>query len=243
MKLNNLHLAKDLRDLECLQEGKKLINTINAYSFVVAQEDKEFQEALTNCDVLLPDGQSIVWACQFLKTKTIPQRRIAGADLFNFEMERLAKSNKVIPTVMFLGSTEETLKKIRTQVSKDYPNLKVVTFSPPYEQNFSEEESQEMIAAINAAKPHLLWIGMTAPKQEKWAYKYLPQMEINGPIGCIGAVFDFYTRKVKRAPEWMQRIGLEWLHRFCSEPHRLWRRYLIGNTKFVIAILKEKYIN
>ncbi len=243
MKLKNLPLATSLKNLESLKDGKTLINTINAYSYVVAQDDKDFQEALTNCDILLPDGMSIVWACNFLKSKYIPERRIAGADLFHYEMERLDQSETKNPTVMFLGSTEDTLSQIRQKVAKDYPNLKVITFSPPYEQNFTDEESQEMLAAINAVNPHLLWIGMTAPKQEKWTYEHFQKMEVQGPVGCIGAVFDFYIGKVQRAPVWMQRIGLEWLHRLCSEPHRLWRRYLIGNTKFIIAIIKEKYIN
>ncbi len=243
MKLKNLYLATGLSDLENLKGGKTLINTINAYSYVVAQDDVAFQEALLHSDLLLPDGQSIVWACKYLKTDHIPQRRIAGTDLFNFEMQRLAKSETLNPTVMFLGSTEDTLSQIRQKVAKDYPNLNVVTYSPPYKAEFSAGDSQQMLAAINTAKPHLLWIGMTAPKQEKWTYEHFQKMEVQGPVGCIGAVFDFYIGKVQRAPEWMQRIGLEWLHRLCSEPHRLWRRYLIGNTKFIIAIIKEKYIN
>ncbi len=243
MKLKSLHLASGLEDLENLKDGKSLINTINAYSFVQAQQDEEFQEALKNSDVLLPDGMAIVWACRFLKTNPIPKRRIAGTDLFNFEMKRVAESGKQNPTVMFLGSTEDTLSKIRARVAKDYPIYNVVTYSPPYKPVFSDEDSQQMIAAINAAKPDLLWIGMTAPKQEKWTYQHFKEMDAQGPVGCIGAVFDFYAGNVNRAPEWMQRIGFEWLHRLCSEPRRLWRRYLIGNTKFIYKILKEKLNN
>ncbi len=240
MKLKNLHLSSCLQDLENMKGGKSLINTINAYSYVVAQNDVAFQEALIHSDLLLPDGQSILWACQFLKTNPIPQRRIAGSDLFDFEMQQLAKSNILNPKVMFLGSTEDTLSKIRKKVAEDYPNFEVITFSPPYKEKFSDEDSQQMLAAINAAKPHLLWIGMTAPKQEKWTYEHFQKMDVLGPVGCIGAVFDFYSGKVHRAPEWMQRAGLEWLFRLCSEPRRLWRRYLIGNIIFLYLIVKEK---
>ncbi len=240
MKLSTQPLATSLHDLETLKEGKTLINTINAYSYVVANSDADFQEALAHSDLLLPDGMSIVWAARFLKSPTIPERRIAGFDLFNYEMQQLAQSTKVHPTVMFLGSTEETLLRIRQRIEKEYPSLQVVTYSPPYEKEFSEESSCKMIDAVNATKPDLLWIGMTAPKQEKWTYQHINEMETNGPVGCIGAVFDFYAGKVHRAPEWMQRAGFEWLFRLAREPRRLWRRYLIGNIIFLYLIVKEK---
>ncbi len=243
MELYNLHIATSLQNLESLKDKKILINTINAYSYVIAQNDTLFQEALTHCDVLLPDGMSIKWACKFLKTNYIPKQRITGADIFKYEMNLLAKSDIKSPTVMFLGSTQDTLSKIHQKVVKDYPNLNVVTYSPPYRQNFTNEETLQMLTIINATKPHLLWIGMTAPKQEKWAYKHFKEMNVLGPVGCIGAVFDFYAGNINRAPEWMQRLGLEWLHRLFSEPRRLWRRYLIGNTKFIYLILKEKYFS
>ncbi len=243
MKLSTQLLATSLQDLENMNEGKTLINTINAYSYVVAQRDAEFQEALSHSDLLLPDGMSIVWAARFLKSPSIPERRIAGFDLFNYEMRRLSQSTKTQPTVMFLGSTEDTLQRIRQRVEKEYPSLQVVTYSPPYEKEFSTETSCQMIDAINVAKPDLLWIGMTAPKQEKWTYQHFDEMITQGPIGCIGAVFDFYAGKVHRAPEWMQRVGLEWLFRLAREPRRLWRRYLIGNVIFLYLIIKEKTNN
>ncbi len=243
MNIRNLHLATSLQDLDNLKEGKTLINTVNAYSFVTAQKDKEFQESLTQCDLLLPDGMSIVWACRFLNANSQPQRRISGTDLFDYEMQRLSDSGKQHPTVMFLGSTEDTLSKIRHKIAQEFPTFQVVTFSPPYKPQFDTSDSQTMINAINAAKPDLLWIGMTAPKQEKWTYQHFMEMDVQGPVGCIGAVFDFYAGKINRAPEWMQKIGLEWLHRLCSEPRRLWRRYLIGNVKFLQLVFKEKIFN
>ncbi len=240
MRLSTQVLATSLHDLDNLKDGKTLINTINAYSYVVAQHDSDFQQALSNCDLLLPDGMSIVWAARFLNSPTKPKCRIAGFDLFMYEMQRLAQSTKTHPTVMFLGSTEQTLESIQQLVAKEYPSFHVVTYSPPYEKEFSETSSQRMIDAINKANPNLLWIGMTAPKQEKWTYQHFKEMDVQGPVGCIGAVFDFYAGKVHRAPEWMQHAGLEWLFRLCSEPRRLWRRYLIGNLKFIVLIIKEK---
>ena len=98
-----------------------------------------------------------------------------------------------------------------------------------------------MIDAINAVKPDLLWIGMTAPKQEKWAYTHLDALEVNGHIGTIGAVFDFFAGTVERAPVRWQEHGLEWLYRLTKEPRRMWRRYIIGNALFLWNITKEKF--
>ena len=100
-----------------------------------------------------------------------------------------------------------------------------------------------MIAKVNASNPDVLFIGMTAPKQEKWAYKHYDKLKIEAHIGSIGAVFDFYAGKVNRAPKWMIKIGLEWLYRLLKEPKRMWKRYVLGNTQFIYAILREKLSN
>lgn len=227
-----------------IPEGKVLINTIYAYSYVVAQEDNFFAEALTKCDYLMPDGAGIVKACRWLKAKCQPRERIAGWDLFIFEMQRLEGRGKREEgrklRVMFLGSSEKVLSLIRERAAKDYPNLDVVTYSPPYKPEFSDEDNEAMIKAIKEADPDLLWIGMTAPKQEKWAYKHWDELNIHCHCGTIGAVFDFYAGTVKRAPLWWQEHSLEWLYRLLMEPRRMWRRYIIGNTKFLYYIYKER---
>lgn len=233
-------------NLHGMPEGMILINTINAWSFVVAQEDEEFAEALRGGDVLIPDGKSIVWACRFLKMEPRPKERIAGWDLFRLEMERVNREAQESgegkrKRVMFLGSSEEVLALIKERAAVEYPALEIVTYSPPYKPEFSEEDSRAMVEAINDCDPDLLWIGMTAPKQEKWAYEHWGEMDIHCHCGTIGAVFDFYAGTVKRAPVWMQKVGLEWLHRLCSNPKRLWKRYLVGNSKFIYYILKEKF--
>jgi N-acetylglucosaminyldiphosphoundecaprenol N-acetyl-beta-D-mannosaminyltransferase len=114
-----------------------------------------------------------------------------------------------------------------------------VTFSPPYKPEFSDEDNKRIIDAINDANPDLLWIGMTAPKQEKWVYVHRDSLNVNCHIGTIGAVFDFYAGTVKRAPLWWQRHGLEWLYRLLKEPKRMWRRYLVGNVLFLWNILTK----
>ena len=246
MKLRTLNIVCSEEELAKIPDGKTLINTINAHSYNTAQKDEAFAEALNNGDYLIPDGASIVMACRWLKAKSQPKERIAGWDLFSFEMnalERKSETLKVISDkclkVMFMGSSEKVLSLIRKQAATDYPNLEVVTYSPPYKPEFSDEDNKAMIQAINDANPDLLWIGMTAPKQEKWTYKHWNELNIHCHCGTIGAVFDFYAGTVKRAPLWWQQHSLEWFYRLLMEPRRMWRRYIIGNAKFLYYIYKE----
>ena len=268
-------------ELAALPEGKLLINTINAHSYNTARKDELFAEALTNGDVLIPDGVSIVKACRWIKAKSLPKERIAGWDLFEFEMNKLEEcgmlnvecgvsgeecgmNNSSLDnsssasadhsklkiqnskfcerplTVMFMGSSEKVLDLIVKRAAEVYPHLKVVTYSPPYKPEFSDEDNKAIIDAINAVNPDLLWIGMTAPKQEKWTYSHWNELNIHCHVGTIGAVFDFFAGTVERAPIWWQRHGLEWLCRLLKEPKRMWRRYIIGNTLFLWNMLKEK---
>jgi len=196
--------------------------------------DDLYMESLINCDILLPDGISIVWAIKLLTGTKI--KKIAGADLFLYEMERLQKSDG---KCFFLGSTEKTLIKIKNRIAKEYPNIKVETYSPSYKPKFTPEENALMLEAINKFQPDVLMIGMTAPKQEKWAYQHYNLLQV-GHICCIGAVFDFYSNTINRAPKWMVRIGLEWFYRLTREPRRMWSRYSVGNFKFIYSVIKEK---
>ena len=247
-RLKDTPIVESKDQLALIPPGKVLINTINAHSYNVAQKDAEFAEALRCGDYLIPDGASIVKACHWLKAKSQPKERIAGWDLFIFEMDALERKSEKLKVksekclrVMFLGSSEKVLGLIREQAAIDYPHLEIVTYSPPYKPEFSEEDNRAMIQAINNANPDLLWIGMTAPKQEKWAYKHWNELDIHCHCGTIGAVFDFYAGTAVRAPLWWQQHSLEWLYRLVKEPKRMWRRYLIGNPLFIWNVLKEKF--
>lgn len=291
-RLKNLNILGSKAELAALPEGKLLINTINAHSYNTARKDELFAEALTNGDVLILDGVSIVKACRWIKAKSLPKERIAGWDLFEFEMNKLeecgmknvecgvnseecgmnnssldnsssasadnscsskrlyepsaklkiqnSKFREHPLTVMFMGSSQKVLDLIVKRAAEVYPHLKVVTYSPPYKPEFSEEDNKAIIDAINAVNPDLLWIGMTAPKQEKWTYSHWEELDIHCHVGTIGAVFDFFAGTVERAPIWWQRHGLEWLYRLLKEPKRMWRRYIIGNALFLWNMLKEK---
>lgn len=252
LRLKELNIVKSQKELLLIPEKKTLINTINAHSYNVAQKDALFAEALRNGDYLIPDGASVVKACKWLKAKSQPKERIAGWDLFSFEMEKLERKSEKLKvnseklgctfkklSVMFMGSSEKVLTSIRQKATIDYPNLEIVTYSPPYKPKFSEEDNAAIIEAINNTNPDLLWIGMTAPKQEKWAYSHWSELNIHCHVGTIGAVFDFYAGTAKRAPMWWQNHSLEWLYRLCVEPKRMWRRYLLGNPLFLWNIIKE----
>lgn len=235
--IKNINLLKSKKALSNLPERKLLINTINAHSYNTALKDKLFSEALQNGDVLIPDGISIVKACKWLHAKSQPTERIAGWDLFEFEMNKL---NQKGGKCFFMGSSEKVLSLIKEKSQHIYPNIIIETYSPPYKAEFNNEDNKKIIDAINQANPDLLWIGMTAPKQEKWTYSHWDELKIHCHVGTIGAVFDFFAGTVERAPISWQKHGLEWLYRLIKEPKRMWKRYIIGNTLFIMNITKEK---
>jgi len=209
---------------------------LNPHSYAIAKEDPTFTNALHNADWLVPDGSGVVMAANYLKCPV--HERITGSDIFYGLHEHLERQGG--GRIFFLGSTEEILWEIGQNMALDYSNLKVVgTFSPPYKPEFSDVEIDEMVAAINAAKPDVLWVGMTAPKQEKWIYQNRQRLQVKF-IGAIGAVFDFYTGHVQRSHPIFQSMGLEWLPRLLQEPRRLWRRMGVSAPLFVWDVLRGK---
>jgi len=223
------------KPLLAITSPKALITTINAHCYNISMSDKFYQEAILNSYALIPDGISVVWATRWLTGLKL--KKISGADLFFYELDRLQKTGG---KCFFLGSTQTTLNKITERMLQEYPDIKVNNYSPPFKPEFSSEDNLAIMSAINAFQPDVLFVGMTAPKQEKWAYQHFNQLNV-GHVCCIGAVFDFYAGTIKRAPQWMIKLGLEWFYRLIKEPIRMWRRYLLGNIKFVWAVVREKY--
>ena len=218
LRLKDLAIIESKVILAMLPEGKLLINTINAHSYNTALKD----EALAKGDVLIPDGASIVKACKWLKAKSQPKERIAGWDLFVLEMDKL---NRKGGKCFFMGSSPNVLELVKKRAATDYPNITVETYSPPYKPEFSKEDNEAIIHAIN--------------QQEKWAFEHWNELDIHCHCGTIGAVFDFFAGTIKRAPQWWQRHSLEWLYRLMKEPKRMWRRYVLGNILFLCNITKE----
>lgn len=231
--LNDYKIYKKSLDSIDLHSNR-IINTINPHSYCIASKELEFKNALKESDILLPDGIGIVFAEFFLYRKKI--KKIAGYDLFLFLMQQLEKDKGIC---FFLGASNDTLNKIDAKCKLDFPNVTFNGYSPPYKDEFTEQDSKAMCAAVNAIKPNILFVGMTAPKQEKWVNKYKDHLNVNN-ICCIGAVFDFYAGNIKRSSSLWIRLGLEWFPRFLKEPIRLFNRNFISTPKFILEVLSFK---
>lgn len=208
----------------------------NPHSYAVSRIDTAFSDALHAADWLVPDGSGVLLASIVLGGKI--RERITGSDVFTLMLQRMNECSGY--SVFFLGSTAETLSEIRTRMSHDYPNVRVAgIYSPPFKASWSTEETDDMVYAINSARPDVLWVGMTAPKQEKWIHDNLPRLNIRF-AAAVGAVFDFYTGKVKRSHPVLQRLGLEWLPRLLQQPRRLWRRTFVSAPIFLWDVLRAR---
>lgn len=224
-------------DLDLIPLDDKVeVNTINQYSYCIAEEDVEFKNALRQSDVLLPDGVGMTWASRFLNGKKV--KKIAGADIHQFLLEKI---NSVGGSCFYLGASEQTLNRIRNKLLVEYPNIRVGSYSPPYKPFFTAEDSELMISQVNEFKPTVLFVGMTAPKQEKWSNAHKNKLDVN-VLCSIGAVFDFYAGSVQRPSKIWIDLGLEWLGRLVTEPKRMWKRYLYYGSIFVFDILKKRVL-
>lgn len=211
-----------------------VINTINQYSFCLAEKEQKFKNALMQSEVLLPDGIGIVAAVRLQTGQKI--KKISGS---NLHRHLLIKLNKEYGSCFYLGSADLTLKMIKEKMAQEYPNIRVGCYSPPFKDDFSEEDNRRMITEVNRFKPEVLFVGMTAPKQEKWAVAHKQELNVK-IIGSIGAVFDFYAGTTNRPSNFWVAAGLEWLVRLVHEPQRMWKRYLYYGPVFIYSLIKNK---
>ena len=225
--------------LEFILDAKKnkkktYILTCNVDHVVQTTKDKEFAEIYSNADLVVADGVPIIWASKLLK-KPLKQK-ISGSDILPVLGKEFEKHEI---TLFFLGAAEGVAQKAAGNLKIQFPNIKIVgCYSPPYGFEKNEEENKKILEMIKSAKPDVLMVGVGAPKQEKWIYKYYKQYDVPVSIG-VGATFDFIAGKVKRAPVFMQKIGLEWFWRFLQEPRRLFKRYFIQDSIYLILFIKE----
>ena len=210
-----------------------LLACANPHSLVESLKDDIFYKALKRTDLLVADGIGVVLVGRYLKRK--PVEKITGSDVYSLTMRELERCKG---SVYFFGSSEVVLKRISHRICEDFPNIRLAgTLSPPFG-DWSQEKNNEMIKEINQADVDVLWVGMTAPKQEKWVLQNIEHLNVK-LIGSIGAVFDFYAETKPRAPSWMCKIGMEWLHRLLAEPKRMWRRNFISTPLFLFLVIKE----
>ena len=210
-----------------------IFSCANPHSLVVARGDPEFRRALEAASTVVADGVGCKWAAALTGIAIGP--RITGSDFFVAVMSALDRPGG---RIFFFGSRDEVLGKLVDRVTRNFPHLTVTTLSPPF-RPWSEEENAAMIGSIREFAPDVLWVGMTAPKQEKWVARNVDQLNVP-VIGSIGAVFDYYAGVTQRAPPWVCKLGLEWLYRLPREPRRLWRRTLVSAPQFLWLVVRDR---
>ncbi len=225
----------DLSAIALNPNKKQIINTINPHSYITAKNDEVFEEALRKSDNLIPDGSGIVFAAKHNNGLAI--NKIAGSDLHRYLLQLLNDNNG---SVFYMGSSQNTLDRICNRISEEFSNIRVGSYSPPYKTEFTETDNDTIVKKINAFSPNVLFIGMTAPKQEKWLYEHKDR--INFQIASsIGAVFDFYAGTVQRPSRFWLDLHLEWLPRLLKEPKRLWKRNFVSTPFFLVDMFRYKY--
>lgn len=210
----------------------------NVHMVIEAYLDKKFQKVVNNADIATPDGAPIAKAIKYIYG--IDQDRVAGMDLMPDLIKYCGESCKKI---FLYGSTNDILEKIKSKAKKAYPCLQIKSYSPPFRE-LNEDEKKEVIKMINDYHPDFVFVALGCPKQEKWMAEH--KDKINSCMIGLGGAFEVYAEVKTRAPEWMQRHSLEWLYRLLQDPKRLWKRYLVTNTLFLILICyqftKEKIL-
>jgi N-acetylglucosaminyldiphosphoundecaprenol N-acetyl-beta-D-mannosaminyltransferase len=216
-------------------KNKGFVVTPNVDHIVKLSKDKEFLDTYQKASMVLIDSMQLFMVSRILGRKI--KEKISGSDFF-FDLLSLAEEQKL--SIFFLGTSESSLLKAEEKLKKDYPHIKLKgKYSPPFgfENNMSENDKIEKM--INEARPDFLFLFLGAPKQEKWIYHHLNNINIKLAF-CLGATLDFYSGNIKRAPLWMQKIGLEWVWRMVIDPKRLIKRYLIDDMfPFIWLTAKE----
>ena len=215
--------------------GKRIV-CANPHSLEVARRDAAFAEAIRKADLVLPDGVGVCIASMLLGG--VIRKRITGSDVFEGVTRRLNEEGG--RSVFFLGSTKTNLSAIRMKMERDFPNVRVAgIYAPPFKRELSPCDDAPILEAVNRARPDVLWVGMCAPKQEKWMFRHKDALDVK-VIGGIGAVFDFYSGRVRRSHPFFRDRGLEWLPRLLQEPERLWDRMLISAPGFMARVLEAR---
>lgn len=206
------------------------VGVVNAAKLVNLRRDPALRRAVTSCDLVLADGQAVVWASRLLRAP-LPER-VAGIDLFT---ELLGEADRRAQRVFLLGAEQDVLDLVVQRVARDFPGVAVVGAQHGW---FDPAESPRVAAAVRAARPDLLFVAMTSPRKELLLDEWGSRMQVPVRHG-VGGSFDVLAGRTRRAPERWQRLGLEWLYRVRQEPGRLWKRYLVTNIRFLLLVAAE----
>ena len=230
--LDNLSMSETIDKINYAIINNNQIHhcVINAGKVVYMQDDKILKESVINSDIINADGMGVVWAARFLGYKI--KERVAGIDL----MENLVElSHRENYKCFFLGAKQEVVEKVVNYYTKKYSDKIIAGYRNGY---FNEIDEEDVIKQIKKTKANLLFVAITSPKKEIFLNKYKNELNEVSLIMGVGGSFDVISGISKRAPKFMQKMGLEWFFRFIQEPSRMWRRYLIGNLRFLFLILK-----
>ncbi len=216
-------------------DKKIILSTLSLPLLGELKNNIDYKKSLEDSEIVLPDGIGILILSALIYGKNRIKNRIAGPDFF-IKFNKIANEKKI--SYFFLGSTEETLKKIEERIKKEHPEIIFKGYySPPFGE-WDKAENEKILNKINEAKPDVLWIAMTAPKQEIWVYKNREKLNVKF-IASIGAAFDFFAGTKKRAPKFFRKTGLEWLYRTFQEPKRMGKRYFKGFPAFLYYLFKS----
>jgi N-acetylglucosaminyldiphosphoundecaprenol N-acetyl-beta-D-mannosaminyltransferase len=208
----------DWLDLRIDEQRGAYVCAVNASSVIQSSRDPGFLQALVSSDINLPDGAPVAWAISRLTRR--PQGRLAGPSVMLMMLSRAEAKGY---GVLLYGSSPEVVSLLKERLETLYPALSIVdAISPPY-RPLTESEDEELCERIRRARPDVVFVGLGAPKQETWMLEH--RDALGAVLVGVGAAFDFHAGVVRRAPDWMQRAGLEWTHRLMQEPRRLWKRY------------------
>ncbi len=202
----------------------KYICVGNVHTTVMAHDDAHYHKVQQDAAFVLPDGKPL--SVYSRKHGFADAERVTGPDLM---LELFARDNGL--RHYFYGSSEQTLEMLREKLKEKYPDIAIAGMvSPPF-RALSEAEDEAAIQAINESGADIIWVGLGAPKQENWMYEH--KDKVNGVMIGVGAGFDYHAGNIKRAPAWMQKMSLEWLYRLMQDPKRLFKRYLVTNTRYL----------
>jgi N-acetylglucosaminyldiphosphoundecaprenol N-acetyl-beta-D-mannosaminyltransferase len=204
---------------------------VNVDKLVKASRDPQLRTIINDCALVNVDGMPVVWASRLLGKPL--KERVAGVDLFEALMMRSAEKGW---RVFLLGAREEVVSMVAETYQRKYPRLVLAGYRNGYWQGEAEERA--VVAQIHASRPDLLFVAISSPKKEQFLGRYQAEMKIPFAMG-VGGTFDVAIGRVKRAPRWMQRSGLEWFYRFLQEPRRMFRRYFIEDIAFIWLLIKE----
>lgn len=203
----------------------------NVHMVVEAYLDENFSEIVNNADIATPDGMPLAKAIKLLYG--LDQDRVSGMDLTP-DLMKISEEKSL--SIFIYGSTDDTLAKISTKAKEEYPNLKLKVYSPPF-RALTDEEKNDIVIRINEINPDFIFVALGCPKQEKWMAEH--KDKINSCMIGLGGALEVYAGVKDRAPKWMQEYSLEWLYRFMQDPKRLWKRYLVTNTLFIVLLLVQ----